>query len=204
MSERRHADHGVYVSSKAGKCMYKSSWELAYMKHLDASQAVESWRYEPFKIPYEYRSGRRRCYIPDFLVIYSDGRREVIEIKPTDYLSRGDVCTKAKAALAWCKQNNYIYKFQTEVDLAALGLVSKWLVPKNPAGVPAFMREKPIPRPHLAKGSGKTMKAVERMVAIGMGALPKPARSKKKKLRCTDPASVEVYYRREKADDDFV
>src|SRR5690348_5982431 len=82
--KRRKRNIGQYESPKAGTCTFGSSWEKAYFEYLDANVNVTSYSSEGLKIPYvsNKRTGKLRNYIPDLLVQYSDGRRELIEIKP--------------------------------------------------------------------------------------------------------------------------
>ena len=71
---------GEHVSTKTGRrCYYRSSYELIHMKRLDEDTSVVDWRHEPFWLKYEFE-GRTRRYLPDFVVTFSDGRREIQEV----------------------------------------------------------------------------------------------------------------------------
>lgn len=71
---------GEYLSSKTGKkSYYRSSWELRRMEELDTDQTVTTWRHEPFFLDYEFE-GKKRRYLPDFLVEYADGSKFLEEI----------------------------------------------------------------------------------------------------------------------------
>jgi len=48
---------------------------------LDKDSTVATYTPEPFAIPYIHE-GRRHSYIPDILVEYTNGSKEVIEVKP--------------------------------------------------------------------------------------------------------------------------
>ena len=74
-----------YVGAK--EPIYRSSWELAFMKMCDSHPYITQWASENIKIPYRHPvTGKHTVYVPDFTVMYSDknGKRhmEVIEIKP--------------------------------------------------------------------------------------------------------------------------
>lgn len=100
---------GKYHSPKAGKeIAYRSSWELTYAKLLDADPDVTSWEYEPFAIAYEL-NGERKRYIPDFLVTYADGSRELVEVKPKEL--EGNAVNQAKrlAAVELCEGEGWAY-----------------------------------------------------------------------------------------------
>ena len=76
---------------------YRSSWELKFMRVLDAHPYVLAWASESHRIPYfNPLTNRQTVYVPDFFMIYQDktGQRhaEFIEIKPA-----GQVLGKAKS-----------------------------------------------------------------------------------------------------------
>jgi len=85
---------GLFKPKKPEKYMgdhtnivYRSSWELKYMKWLDHSSSVIQWQSEEFCIPYTHPvDGRRHRYFPDFFVVMKNkqGAIEelVVEIKP--------------------------------------------------------------------------------------------------------------------------
>jgi len=71
---------GVYNCKKCKDAVrFKSSWELTAMMFWDDQIDVESYKYEPFI----FNIGNNRRTIPDFLITYTDGRKEIVEIKPT-------------------------------------------------------------------------------------------------------------------------
>lgn len=59
-----------WEDSKGRSHVFKSTWELAFAKHLDARDDVDRWEYEErsFYLP------QRRCYTPDFFVYSEDGK----------------------------------------------------------------------------------------------------------------------------------
>lgn len=75
-----------YVGN-ANRVMFRSSWELAFMKWLDQNDAVLRWGSEELRIPYvSPLDGRVHQYYPDMVIMYRDTsgtiRKEIIEIKP--------------------------------------------------------------------------------------------------------------------------
>lgn len=124
MNVNTRTRRGEHVSPKAGLCHFKSSWELAYMLHLDAADHVTSWSYESIRVPYE-RNGKPRSYFPDFFVHYADGHRELIEIKPRAYARHPSVQIKAHAARVWCESNRAAYGILTERELIADGVLPR-------------------------------------------------------------------------------
>lgn len=69
------------------KIIYRSSWELSFMKFLDNNKSIEKWGSEIISIPYRKpTTGRIHKYYPDFWVKYKDKNgkiiEEIIEVKP--------------------------------------------------------------------------------------------------------------------------
>jgi hypothetical protein len=69
------------------KIVYRSSWELRFMKYLDENSNIIQWASEELAIPYKSPlDGRWHRYFPDFLVRMRDRDGNVtvkmIEIKP--------------------------------------------------------------------------------------------------------------------------
>lgn len=81
-----------YVGNPAN-ILFRSSWEMHFMKWLDANNAVLRWGSEELAIPYVNPvkldpNGRPKVsrYFPDFIVLYRDAagniKKEIIEVKP--------------------------------------------------------------------------------------------------------------------------
>lgn len=106
--------HGSYVSTKTKMEMtYRSSWELAAMKWLDANEAVRNYTYETIRIPYYHMEDNRkyrRYYVPDFLITFTDGHAELWELKPVAFVNNEKTLLKTDAALNYCK-NHQIDEF---------------------------------------------------------------------------------------------
>lgn len=122
---RRKRNIGKYESLKAGICTFRSSWEKAYFEYLDANPNVKCFISEGLKIPYvsNVRTGRFRNYIPDVLVTYSDGKQDLVEIKPKKRLAQPKNVKKFAAAREWCIRNSCSFVLLTEVELKAMGLI---------------------------------------------------------------------------------
>jgi hypothetical protein len=116
---------GVHSSPIAGECKYRSGWEQKYMVYLDDNPEVASWSYE--KLVIEYVSNKKtkkiRKYYPDFQIEYKDGRKVVVEIKPSRKLQQATVVKKIRAAKEWCTEHDMIYKILTEIELKDIGLL---------------------------------------------------------------------------------
>ncbi len=121
---------GTYQSTKNTKIMhFRSSWEKSCMQWLDKTEIILNYEYESIRIPYIHTSGNKergykRHYIPDFLLIFQDGHKELWEIKPKIYCEKERTKLKAQAARQYCQQNNIsLYRILTEVDLRILGIL---------------------------------------------------------------------------------
>ena len=116
---------GIHSSPIAGDCKYRSGWEQKYMEHLDADETVASWSYEKLIIEYvsNQKTKKVRKYYPDFQIEYKDGKKVVVEIKPSRKLGQLTVIKKIRAAKEWCTTHNMTYKVLTEIELKDMGLI---------------------------------------------------------------------------------
>lgn len=105
-----------YVSKKAGRIFLRSSYESVFARQLDNDDNVVTFTSEPLKIPYTH-DARRKNYIPDFLVEYRDGKKEIIEVKPYSLVSSDAVPIKTSAAIKFCNDVGISYRIVTEADL---------------------------------------------------------------------------------------
>lgn len=115
--------------------LYRSSWELVFMKFCDNNPSIQEWASEPIKIPYrDPLTGKHTVYVPDFLISYIDKNQkkhvELIEIKPAkqtliervgknayDQAQYIKNMAKWQAANAWCKNNNIKFRVINEGDI---------------------------------------------------------------------------------------
>lgn len=83
---------------------YRSSYELLWMQRFDADSSVKWWAYEPITLRYDFE-GKNKPYLPDFFVIYPNGRCILVEVKNegTCNLPRNEA--KYEAAAVWAKEN---------------------------------------------------------------------------------------------------
>lgn len=112
---RRNYKTGYFFSNKnQTKLYYRSSYELLAYQLLEQISNVKSYETEPFKIPYKDRNGINRHYVPDILITYFDGSKELIEIKPERRLQEEDNLFKAEIARQYCKDNGITFNIWTE------------------------------------------------------------------------------------------
>lgn len=118
---------GWHTSSKGNDeqpMFYHSSWEEALMFHFDEDKNVIRYVFERLRIAYYYQ-GKKRHYVPDFLVTYCDGRRSLIEIKPKQFLDNEKTKLKAEAAQIYCETNGIEkYEILTGEILRERGIIT--------------------------------------------------------------------------------
>jgi hypothetical protein len=95
------------------------------MQWLDAEPTVASYGYETVIIPYvaNSRTGKTRKYFPDFLIEFTDGKRILVEVKPSKRLAQVRVQKKLAAARQWCTAHGAALQVITEVELRGMGLL---------------------------------------------------------------------------------
>jgi len=103
-----------YYSEKGGGWNFGDSLlEIARMSQLDEDPAVISWTKRTERVPY----GNKQFYLPDFLVQYADGRKEIEEVKPAHLVNNESVQLKAQAARAFFKDKGIGYRLITEDEI---------------------------------------------------------------------------------------
>lgn len=106
---------GYYFSRKNDKNLYyRSSYELIAYKILEQMSMVKSYEVEPCVISYRFL-GILRCTIPNILVTYIDGSKELIEIKPEWKMSKDN--TKLWAMNDYAANKGWLFNVWTENEL---------------------------------------------------------------------------------------
>lgn len=129
-----------YVTNKS-QIIYRSSWELKFMKWLDLTPEVLEWASEPISIKYFYTLDQKmHTYYPDFYFSFKKQDETIIkyivECKPSNQLKTPEqpkrrtpkaiknynylmeCCIKNSckriAAKKWCEDNGYHFVYLTE------------------------------------------------------------------------------------------
>jgi len=93
---------------------FRSALELTFFRIFQEDDSIESWDYEPERIPYTHR-GKAHKTIIDAIIRYKDGRTEYIEIKPSKKVGDELVRVKARAVIAHISNKpDTTFKFLTE------------------------------------------------------------------------------------------
>lgn len=96
--------------SPYGEEEYDSALERQYMVELERDPAVKSWtKKHGIKIPYKFL-GFTRYYLPDFLVEYTDGHKEIHEGKGLPFLLWLSTKLKRQSAEEFCEYRGWRYK----------------------------------------------------------------------------------------------
>ena len=120
--------------------IYRSSWEVEFMRYCDRNTNILEWGREEFFIPYYDPTTRKiRRYFPDFFIKVQENngitKSYLIEIKPkrqtkppvpgnkkkktliNEAITYEKNCAKWKAAKEWCEDRMVEFKIITEDDL---------------------------------------------------------------------------------------
>lgn len=113
--------------------IYRSGWELQFMRMCDKHPNILGWASESHRIPYRHPlTGKATTYVPDFLIIYEDmnGKKhaEIIEVKPAKQImgnarSAQDKAAaivneaKWKTARQWAAQQGLGFRIITENEI---------------------------------------------------------------------------------------
>lgn len=104
LSNLRRSPHGTET--------YDSLLERDYMIELEHDPAVRQWtKKHGIEIPYTF--GWLRRYMPDFLVTYKDGTKELHETKGLPLLFWISTKLKRQSAEAYCEARGWKYKLVT-------------------------------------------------------------------------------------------
>jgi hypothetical protein len=111
---------GWYESTKMNKSLrYRSGYECTVYECLDCRNDIQAFEPEPFEIPY-LNGTEMRKYRPDLLVVYTDGRKELWEIKPHDQQHLQINKDKWHAAENFCQEQGWDFVVVTEAAIEKL------------------------------------------------------------------------------------
>ena len=123
------------------KIRFLSLWEWSLMKYLDFCPSVVKWNSEDVKIPYICATdSKQHLYLVDFFIILENGKRLLVEVKPSKQCSAPKVPKKRTkryiteqyfwnknqskwaAAEEFALLNNAEFQIWTEIELRKLGI----------------------------------------------------------------------------------
>jgi len=95
-----------------GASSYDSLLERDYMLELESMGGVKEWTKDHgVKIPYKIFGLLPHKYLPDFLVTFIDGSKELHETKGAGFLAWASTHAKREAGDRWCKERGMVYRF---------------------------------------------------------------------------------------------
>ena len=95
-----------------GESTYDSLLERDYMLELEHVGGIKEWTKDHgIRIPYRMFGILPHKYLPDFLVTYESGAKEIHETKGAGFLSWLSTHAKRLAGDQWCKDHGMIYRF---------------------------------------------------------------------------------------------
>jgi hypothetical protein len=108
---------GWYTSRKnACDIYFASSYELKAYQTLEQDETVIRYGRVQFTLPYIYNGNARR-YLPDIMVEYADGEKEIIEVKPKSLTTDPVNVAKRTALQRYCDENSLSCAVWTEKEL---------------------------------------------------------------------------------------
>ena len=102
--------------------IYRSLWELKFMKYCDSNSNILEWGSEEVIVPYRSPiDNRYHRYFPDFYIKVKENtgtiKRMIIEIKPQKQCIEPKVQAKWEAAKEFCEDRKWEFKVLTENEL---------------------------------------------------------------------------------------
>ena len=108
---------GWFYSNKNNKeIAFDSSYEERYYQKLEADYTIKCYYRSGLKLSY-ISDGASKTYNPDLFIEFSDGRKELVEIKPDRLVENPENLAKHASARQYCSQNNIKFRIITEEHL---------------------------------------------------------------------------------------
>lgn len=138
---RFHPQNPEKYKGDPNNIIYRSSWELKFMRYCDRNEKILEYSSEEFFIPYfDPTTNKVRRYFPDFIIKVKEEngnvKKYLIEVKPkrqtvapketkgkrkktyiNEVLTYNKNIAKWKAAKEWCDDHMIEFKIITEEEL---------------------------------------------------------------------------------------
>lgn len=138
---RFHPQNPEKYKGDVKNIIYRSSWEVHFMRYCDRNSSILEWGSEEFWIPYlDPTTNKVRRYFPDFFIKLEDNnkqiRKYIVEVKPkrqtkppvqsskkktktyiNESITYEKNIAKWKAAKEWCADRMIEFKIITEDEL---------------------------------------------------------------------------------------
>ena len=109
-------EHGYFenpTKSTNTSVYYRSMFELNAIIYLEGSDNVVTYSVEPFRIEYMYED-KIRNYVIDYMIEYQDGRKVLVEIKPSCHTDKPINIAKFDAAAKFAVAHDMTFETWTE------------------------------------------------------------------------------------------
>jgi hypothetical protein len=109
-------EHGYFenpTKSTNTSVYYRSLFELNAIIFLEGNDDVTFYSVEPYRIEYAYE-GKTRNYIIDYMIKYQDGRKVLVEIKPSCHTVNPINIAKFDAAIKFAIEHGMTFETWTE------------------------------------------------------------------------------------------
>ena len=125
----------LFESQKGKPIIYRSSWELYFIKWCENNPTIKYWGSECVPIKYILSTDHsQHTYYPDYIIEFQNGECWLVEIKPLNQTKRPKNkkynspawqtyiknCCKWRAANEFAKHNNIKFKIITEKTINRL------------------------------------------------------------------------------------
>ena len=108
--------HGYFSNHKKStrpNVYYRSLFELNAILHLESHEDVISYTFEPYNIEYSF-DGKIRHYIVDCLIEHKDGKKLIVEFKPSCHVIHEKNVAKFQSAEIFANENGFKFEVWTE------------------------------------------------------------------------------------------
>ncbi len=118
--------HGYFENPKKSSKLvyYRSLFELNAVLYFESNADIISYEMEPYRIQYEHDE-KIRNYVIDCLIEYADGRKLLIELKPSCHLKDPKNLAKFNAAELFALKMNMSFEIWTEKTHPFIGFNSQ-------------------------------------------------------------------------------
>lgn len=114
-----------YSVKNNSEVIFESSLERDMIMMMEMDKFCHSYHEQPVKISFKDKIGKKRSYVPDFLMFFHPGLKTegmkplLIEVKFREDLRKnfGEYKEKFRAAIDFCKINNYEFRIITEYEI---------------------------------------------------------------------------------------
>lgn len=129
---QRHFPGWYWSATDRTHVTYESRLELARLVLADFDPGVCAIRSQPLRLTYTDAAGRTRRHVPDFAVIYLDGRIRIVNVKPAERLADESVRELLEAAHGVLEQRGFSTEIWSGEHPVALSNITYLAAYRNP------------------------------------------------------------------------